>query len=162
MSYLTYKFCIKCFDGKECYMDEVEIYNRLKARDLFASVTEIIKVCNEPKFSDGLAIAIRMQILELHTEMILSNPDFSVDFEGVWECYNSLDGRYNIELMRAIGQVRENFLTVYLKSIICSKLGTELSEKDDKWIAKEATKYAHRKRVDFYQLAKSICDRFNI
>ncbi len=170
---MSWKYRIVDWHDNELFFTAKELYERVKKDSesdygWVASATELVRVCNDPNFSDEYAHNIKILILNCFASLELKKrsniPSYrkSTDNQAVYSCYNSLAGTEK----KAI-EARKNYLIAVINAVtryhfeFPIHVGPIYFQVCEEWEGKKYNENCFETEIDFEQLIKDLHNDFD-
>lgn len=137
--------------------------------NLISSATELVRVCNEPFFSEAYAREIKIAILNFFANLELKKKNIfshSMPKEeaAVYSCYNSLSG-----IDKEVILVKEKYLKAIISSVVAytrdvehlpTHQGFAYEEICEEWKNAKFSEYVSKAEIDFFTLRNELYTDF--
>ena len=171
------KYNITGWKGKKYSLTAKQLYERVledskSDYNWIASATELVRVCNDPWFSESYAVPIKIIILNSFANLELQKEYYSneesTDAEAVYSCYNSLPNTN-----KTAKKVKDKYLNAVITSVTKYNygsgevrfplhIGPTYSKKVEEWKKKKFNEYVSAiMLLNFDQLKENLSADFN-
>lgn len=173
MRFFEDKYKITGWSGKIHSLTAKELYERVledskSDYNWIASATELVRVCNEPRFPEMYSVGIKIIILNCFANLELQKEYPSgrktTDNAAVYSCYSSLSSTDE-----TVMKVKEKYLTAIITAIIKYNksevrfpihCGPAYKKVCEKWKKAKFDEYVSKKEIDFDLLREELYDDF--
>ena len=171
------KYNITGWKGKKYSLTAKQLYERVledskSDYNWIASATELVRVCNDPWFSERYVVPIKIIILNSFANLELQKEYYSneesTDAEAVYSCYNSLPNTN-----KTAKKVKDKYLNAVITSVTKYNygsgevrfplhIGPTYSKKVEEWKKKKFDEYVSAiMLLNFDQLKENLSADFN-
>lgn len=166
---MSWNYRIVDWYGKEHLLTAKELYERVMKDSesdygWIASATELVRVCNDPNFSEEYAHGIKIAILNCFASLEFKKdwPSYrkATDNQAVYSCYNSLAGTEP----KAV-EARNTYLMAVIKAVVHYQfpihVGPKYFEICREWVERQYNENCSETEIDFEQLIKDLHNDFD-